>query len=735
MFVSRAPAERALRRQREMPMSELAFTIALLVLTALVAFVWLRRQAPEAAGARLELDPAQLPGVYYRREMGSVERVVVAGAVVDLTGHTSEQFDAGLASLDDLVLADDRARIRQAVEDARRGDGSYAVEYRLQTRMGETRWVYDRGRVRQEGAQRLLREGVIVDITPRKIYEQRQREQEALRRREQQELVRIATSPAVIEGRLQEAAQMIDEVAATLLLVERAGVWMLSDDGRTLSAINIFERTPRRHGTGATITATDFPRYFEALRNERAIDAVDAASDPRTSEFAGAYLPRHEITSMLDAPVRVAGQVRGVICLESVRQRRQWTAEEVAFIAELADQFAGAVNNHGRRSDASERKRLESELIQAQKMEAVGHLTAGIAHDFNNIITAVSGYTSLARQYARRDPEMQAACLTRIDDAIRRSRLLVKQLMKFGASSPVAVSRLDLGEQLTATLEFLRAVLPSSVEVESSLSMDKLSALFDPDQLDQVILNLALNAVDAMDSQGVLHISTDVGQMRECFCDACHLGFSGSYAMIRITDTGNGISDDVRRRMFEPFFTTKGEGRGTGLGLAMVNRLMHEYGGHVAVVSEPGRGTTFTLYLPLAEEPIAGPGGGGTPVLVVDDDPGAGSFIAELINSSGHPARAMTRVSEALQLLRDDPGSVRLVVTDYSMPEMDGVSLAREVYKLSPQLPVLLVSGYGADIDVADFSAHNIRGTFGKPIETEKLLAAVRAALEVDAPA
>lgn len=719
-------------------MMELLVTIALLAAAAAAAFLWLRRHEPELDNGRLELDPAQLPGVYYRRRADGQGPVFVAGAVIDLTGYTSDQFDAGLARLDDLLIEEDRARVARAVDDARRGDGSYAVEYRVQTRLGETRWVYDRGRLRTDEQGMPLREGVIVDVTPRKIYEQRQREQDELRRREQQELVRLATSPAVTEGRLTDVAHMINEVAANLLLVERVGMWVLSDDGRTLSCIDLYERTPRRHGAGAAITATDFPRYFAALRDERAIDAADANLDPRTSEFGSNYLSRHEITSMLDAPVRVAGQVRGVICLESVRQRRQWTAEEIAFAGELADQFAGALSNHGRRSDATEKRRLEAELIQAQKMEAVGHLTAGIAHDFNNIITAVSGYTSLARQYARRDPDMLNACLSRIDDAIRRSRLLVKQLMKFGAASTVAVTRIDLGEQLMGTLDFLRAVLPSSVEVESSLSLSKLTALFDADQLDQVILNLALNGSDAMDGQGLLHVSTDIDQLKECFCDACHHAFSGSYAMIRITDTGSGIPEEVRRQMFEPFFTTKGEGRGTGLGLAMVNRLMHEYGGHVAVASEVGRGTTFTLYLPLAEEPVesvvAEPGAV-MPVLVVDDDIGAGSFVAELLISHGYRARALTSAAEAIRLIRDNPGQVKLVITDYSMPEMDGVTLARELQTLDARLPVLLVSGYGADIDIADFGKHNIRAMFGKPIETEKLLAAVRSAVEAGSPA
>lgn len=719
-------------------MMELLVTIGALAVALLAAFAWLRRQEPDADGARLELDPAQLPGVYYRRQGDVDGPVFVAGAVIDLTGFTSDQFDAGLARLDDLVMEDDRARIARAISDARLGDGNYSIEYRLQTRLGETRWVYDRGRLRRDERGALLREGVLVDVTPRKIYEQRQREQEDLRRREQQELVRIATSPAIIEGRITEAAQLVSDVAANLLLVERAGVWLLSEDGRALVCIDLYERTPRRHTGGTSITASDFPRYFDALRAERGIDAVDAAQDPRTREFAANYLSRHEITSMLDATVRVAGQVRGVLCLESVRQRRQWSAEELAFAGELADQFAGALNNHGRRSDASERRRLEAELIQAQKMEAIGHLTAGIAHDFNNIITAVSGYTSLARTYSRRDPDMLNACLSRIDDAIRRSRLLVKQLMKFGASSPTAVTRIDLGEQLTGTLDFLRAVLPSSVEVESSLSLSKLTALFDADQLDQVILNLALNGSDAMEGQGLLHISTDVEQLKECFCDACHHAFSGSYAMIRISDTGSGIGENVRAQMFEPFFTTKGEGRGTGLGLAMVNRLMHEYGGHVAVSSEQGRGTTFTLYLPLAEEPVPhrpDEPGMVAPVLVVDDDAGAGSFLAELLMSHGYRVRALTNPADAIALVRDHPGQVRLLVTDYSMPEMDGVTLSRELYALDARLPVLLVSGYGADINIADFGNHNIRAMFAKPIETEKLLAAVRVAVDAGTPA
>ncbi len=712
-------------------MIELLLTIGLLVFALVAVFMWLRRH-PEEVAARLDLDPAHLPGVYYRRALTVGAPVFVAGAVVDLTGHTSDQFDAGMARLDDLITEEDRARILRAVDDARQGDGSYALEYRLQTRLGESRWVYDRGRVRKDDQGTLIREGVLVDVTPRRLYEQRQREHDELHRREQQELVRIATSPAVVEGRIHEAAQLIAQVAANLMLVERAGIWLLSDDGRSLVCINLFERTPRRHGSGINITASDFPRYFQALQEGRGIDASDAVRDPRTSEFSSNYLLRHDIMSMLDATVRVAGQVRGVLCLESVRQRRQWTAEELSFAGELADQFAGVISNHERRNDASENRRLEAELIQAQKMEAVGHLTAGIAHDFNNIITAVSGYTSLARTYSRRDPDMLNACLSRIDDAIRRSRLLVKQLMKFGSASVTAVRRIDLGEQLTGTLDFLRAVLPSSVEVESNLSLSQLNALFDADQLDQVILNLALNASDAMEGQGLLHISTDASQLQECFCDACHHAFSGSYALIRISDTGSGLPDSVREQMFEPFFTTKGEGRGTGLGLAMVNRLMHEYGGHVTVNSEAGRGTTFSLYLPLSEAPVAQPeddAASVAPVLVVDDDVGAGSFITELLLSQGYRVRAIANPLDAVALVREHANDVKLVITDYSMPEMDGVSLAREIYTHAPQLPVLLVSGYGADINIKDFGDHNIRAMFAKPIDTERLLVAAREAV------
>lgn len=718
-------------------MMELVAAIGVLALVGLAVFGWLRRQLPEPGNPRLELDPAHLPGLYYRRSADGQGAVFVAGAVVDLTGFTTEQFDAGLASLDALVASEDQRLIERSIDEAKRGDGSYAVEYRLLTRLGETRWVYDRGRLRTDEHGLAVREGVIVDITQRKIYEQRQHEQDELRRREQQELVRIATSSAVIEGRLGEAAQMINEVAANLLLVERVSLWLLAENGRTLTTADLYERTARRHTANTSITASDHPRYFDALRVERAIAATDANTDPRTSEFATGYLSRHDIISILDAPVRVAGQVRGVICLESVRQRRQWSVEEVAFAAELADQFAGALSNHGRRNDAIERKQLEAELIQAQKMEAVGHITAGIAHDFNNIITAVSGYTALAREYSHRDPQMLSACLERIDDAIRRSRLLVKQMMKFGAASPAAVTRIDLGEQLMGTLEFLRAVLPSSMEVESSLSLSTLTSLFDADQLDQVILNLALNASDAMGGQGLLHVSTDVAEVKECFCDACHHAFSGSYAMIRLADTGTGITADVRRQLFEPFFTTKGEGRGTGLGLAMVKRLMHEYGGHVTVASEVDRGTTFTLYLPLAEEPVPIAGGerGIAPVLVVDDDVGAGSFIAEWLHSHGYRARAVTSANEALQIARAHPGELQLVITDYSMPEMDGVNLARAMHVIDPKLPLLLVSGYGAEINISDFGDHNIRAMFAKPIETEKLLTAVRAAVEERAAA
>lgn len=702
--------------------------ISLLAVLAMAIFFWLRRQMPDADMARLELDPSQLPGLYYRRTLDDSEAVFVAGAVVDITGYTADQFDAGLARYDDLLTSEDRAAIRHAVDEARQGDGAYAVEYRVLTRLGEVRWVYDRGRVRIDKRGKLCREGMVIDISQRKIHESRQREQESLRHREQQELVRLATLPAVIEGRLTEAAQAINEVAASLLLVERVGLWVISNDGNTLTNLDVYERTARRHTADFSIVVTDYPHYFAALKRGRAIDAVDAGTDPRTAELAVAYLSRREIVSMLDTPVLVAGEVRGVLCLESVRQRRQWTVEETSFAAELAGQFAGAINNQGRRNDARARRELEGELIQAQKMEAVGHLTAGIAHDFNNIITAVSGYTSLARQYAGRDPDMLNSCLSRIDDSVRRSRLLVKQLIKFGSASSAVATRIDLGAQLTETMDFLRAVLPSSVEVESNLSLSELTVLFDADQLDQVILNLALNAADAMSGQGLLHISTDVAQPGEGVCDACNHSFAGSYAMIRLSDTGAGIADDVRRQIFEPFFTTKGAERGTGLGLAMVNRLIHEYGGHVLVTSEVGRGTLFTLHLPMVETPVPveKPAQGVAPILVVDDDVGAASFILELLMSQGYRVQAVSNPHEAIRIVREHPGEVRLIITDYSMPEMDGVALSCEVHAINSALPILLVSGYGADINIADFGSHNIQAMFAKPIETDKLLAAVR---------
>ncbi len=703
--------------------------VGMLVVVLMAAFFWLRYQMPDVDMARLELDPSQLPGVYYRRPLDDSEAVFVAGAVVDITGYTADQFDAGLARYDDLLTSEDRAAIQRAVAEAQQGDGAYEVEYRVLTRLGEIRWVYDRGRVRIDKRGKPCREGMVIDITQRKIHESRQREQEALRHREQQELVRLATLPVVIEGRLTEAAQAINEVAANLLLVERVGLWVLSNDGNTLTNCDVYERTARRHAVDFSIVMADCPHYFAVLQRGRAIDAVDAGTDPRTAELAAAYLSRREIVSMLDTPVLVAGQVRGVLCLESVRQRRQWTVEEMSFAAELAGQFAGAINNQGRRNDARARRQLEGELIQAQKMEAVGHLTAGIAHDFNNIITAVSGYTSLARQYAGRDPDMLNSCLSRIDDSVRRSRLLVKQLIKFGTASSAVATRIDLGAQLTETMDFLRAVLPSSVEVESNLSLSELTVLFDADQLDQVILNLALNAADAMGGQGLLHISTDLTRFGEGACDACNHPFSGSYATIRLSDTGDGIAESARPQIFEPFFTTKGAERGTGLGLAMVNRLIHEYGGHILVTSEVGRGTSFTLCLPMVETHVAAEKTavqGVAPVLVVDDDVGVASFILELLISQGYRVQAVTNPHEAIRIVREHPGEVRLIITDYSMPEMDGVALSREVYAINSQLPILLVSGYGADINVADFGNHNIQAMFAKPIETEKLLTAVR---------
>jgi signal transduction histidine kinase/CheY-like chemotaxis protein len=346
-----------------------------------------------------------------------------------------------------------------------------------------------------------------------------------------------------------------------------------------------------------------------------------------------------------------------------------------------------------------ERRRLEAQLKQAEKMQAVGHLAGGIAHDFNNILGAILGYGELAQRKAEGD---QRRYLDTIMDAGNRAKALVTQILSYSRAEgaekiPVVVAPIAM-----EACDLVRGSTPKAIDVRFVSGANDATVLGDPTRLHQLLMNLSTNAIHAMDDGGTLEVGVEIERLEAPRRVRSGEVPSGDYVRVTVRDTGHGIAPEVIDRIFEPFFTTKPAGRGTGLGLALVHSVVTEHQGYIDVASELGRGTTFTVWMPriegaAAEEaaPAEMPMGQGQSVLVVDDEPEVLAALEEMLASLGYEPAGYRNGREALEAVRAQPRRFEAVVSDEVMPELSGTQLAIELRRINPTLPILIASGYG----------------------------------------
>lgn len=355
--------------------------------------------------------------------------------------------------------------------------------------------------------------------------------------------------------------------------------------------------------------------------------------------------------------------------------------------------------------DLSQYKKLEQQFHQAQKMEAIGRLAGGIAHDFNNVLTTISGYSELLLV----DVEPASALrgdLEEIRAAAQFATGLTRQLLAFSRQQVLEPRILDLNWVANAMSPMLRRLLGEDVKLGTALASDLGRVKADPSQVEQVILNLAVNARDAMPMGGQLTIETANVELDAAYAREHMSGVEGRFVMLAVSDTGTGMDAETKARIFEPFFTTKAAGKGTGLGLATVHGIVEQSGGNVWVYSEPGRGTTFKVYLPrvdeLAAEPEAaaaptGPRAGAETILVVEDNPSIRRLVRTVLGRHGFTVLDAGEPAEALALAARHAAPIALVVTDVVMPGMSGSELVRQLQAAQPDLLVLYMSGYTDD--------------------------------------
>ncbi|MBI2385335.1 MAG: PAS domain S-box protein [Elusimicrobia bacterium] len=393
--------------------------------------------------------------------------------------------------------------------------------------------------------------------------------------------------------------------------------------------------------------------------------------------------------------------------------------------------------------DVSAVKSLEEQLFHSQKMEAIGRLAGGIAHDFNNILTTINGYAEMLSDSA--PPESQAAGdLAEILGAGRRAAMLTRQLLTFSRRAPADPVVLDLRASVRGMEKILRRTLGEDVRLSFDLPEDPLWVRSDPGQIDQVLMNLAVNARDAMPRGGTLTVRAHAARLESDEVRSLEVIPAGDYAVLLVGDDGAGMSGSILARIFEPFFTTKEKGKGTGLGLATVFGIVKQNKGHISVDSAPGRGSTFSIHLPPAPAPAGWtPSGaaaqpasfrGDETVLVVEDQSEVLRLVARALTPQGYRVISCGSAKEALETARAVESPIHLLLTDVVMPGMGGAELAEVLGRTRPETRVLFMSGYTDGRLDGLVEAHKKADLLLKPFTAEQLCRRVRSALDGEAP-
>ena len=391
--------------------------------------------------------------------------------------------------------------------------------------------------------------------------------------------------------------------------------------------------------------------------------------------------------------------------------------------------------------DVTERVALEERLRQSQKMEAVGRLAGGVAHDFNNLLTVILGYSQILAEGVPAGSRL-ADSTAQIKSAADRASGITRQLLAFSRKTVLSPRVINLNDIMLNLDSLLRRLIGEDIEVLTAPANDLGSVKADPGQIEQVIMNLALNARDAMPHGGKLTLETSNEQLDEAYAQRHRPTVSGRYVMLAVTDTGHGMTPETQARIFEPFYTTKEVGKGTGLGLSMVYGIVKQSGGYIWVYSEPDRGTTFKIYLPRVDQPAETTGSenrsksvqrGTETILLVEDDPQLRQLSSSVLAHCGYKVLTANGPEEGLAVCKENHREIRLLVTDVVMPRMNGRQLADQILQISPNVKVLYISGYTSNAIVHYGVLDAGLWFLPKPFTLSALVAKVREVLDSSA--
>ena len=603
-----------------------------------------------------------------------------------VTGYRAEEFTRAPYLWIDIVFPEDRPEVEKRARQLLTGEAPPSFEHRIVHKNGSVRWVSNTfAPHRDERGVLVAYDGLIQDITTRKGAE------EAL---------------AESEKRYRLIAENIQDV-----------FWMATPGLERMVYVSpAYERI--------------WGRNIENLyaSPESYIEAVHPEDRDRAREVSVTSASRGNAWSSTYRVVRPDGSIRWV--------------EERGF--PLSDARGGWYLTIGVVTDVTDRKqaelereKFEAQLRQAHKLEAIGTLAGGIAHDFNNILAPIIGYSEMAMEDAPHNSPMRSD-LEQVIKAAHRARELVRQILIFSRrSDDVDRVPMDLGTTVTEVLKLLRASIPSTIEITQDIG--KGMVLADPTQMHQVLLNLCTNASHALEDRGTLHVSLTEAELgeRDNRSFAIKVPRPGKYFKVSVSDTGCGMNAETMQRIFDPYFTTKEVGKGSGLGLAVVHGIVKRHEGALRIRSEPGRGSTFDVFIPGIEAKEDGwrgrtksrPGGKES-ILIVDDEEMLATLTGKILAQLGYVITTKTSALEALAAFRTSPDDFDLIITDYTMPQLTGTELAGRILEIRPDMPIILCTGHSERVTETTAEEMGIARFALKPLDRSQLAELVRSVLD-----
>lgn len=602
----------------------------------------------------------------------------------------------------DIVHPEDLERTQKLWQHCLQTGEPYHIEYRLRHYSGRYRWVIGRANPLTNDKGEIVRwYGSCTDVHELKTAE----------------LQRTAIAAFDAEAAfLEDPADIVAAALRTvgsLMRVDRAGYGSISEANETIQ----IEQDWRGEGMSSLVGLQRFRDYgifIDDLKRGETVVIRDARTDQRTLEKAGALEAISAVAS-INVPLKEPTGLVAVLFINRANATN-WTDDEVSFLKDMAARLRNAVERRRAENDlrqltenleqqvaarTEELRRSEERLRQSQKLETIGKLTGGVAHDFNNLLQVVAGNLQLLQK----DVTGNERAERRVSNAmagVNRGAKLASQLLAFGRRQPLEPKVMNVGRFLRDMDDMLRRSIGEAVEIETVIGGGLWNCLADPAQVENAVLNLAINARDAMDGQGKLTIEVGNVHLDDSYAAKHDEVVAGQYVMISVSDTGSGIPPELLEQVFEPFFTTKAEGKGTGLGLSMVFGFVKQSGGHVKIYSEVGHGTTVKMYLPRArgtedrETAIqSGPVvGGSETILVAEDDDEVRATVVETLTDLGYTVLKAPNAEAAL-IIVEAGIPIDLLFTDVVMPgSMKSTELAKRCQERQPDLAVLYTSGY-----------------------------------------